>query len=48
MYPSEFSFTYRWQREERDAEQGAARGHDLARPSDGHRVAVAHCAKGYL
>jgi hypothetical protein len=40
--------TYGWQREERDPKQRATRGHDLARPGDGHCVAVADGAEGYL
>lgn len=40
--------TYRWQGEEGDAEQGAARGDDFARPSYGHCIAIANCTKCYL
>lgn len=42
------SITYGWKGEEGDAEERAARGDYLARPGDGHSVAVADGAQRYL
>lgn len=43
-----YEFTYSRKSKERDAKQSAARGNDFTWPGDGHSVAVANGAQGYL